>query len=62
VDPEFRPARKAHPGLRVRDLSTLVATLRGAGYEISQDNSLAGVRRFFVADPFGNRLELIESE
>ena len=62
VDPDFRPARKAHPGLRVRDLSTLVATLRDAGYEISEDDSLAGVRRVFVADPFGNRLELIDSQ
>jgi catechol 2,3-dioxygenase-like lactoylglutathione lyase family enzyme len=61
VDPDFRPARKAHPGLRVRDLSTLVATLRDAGYEIKEDDSLAGVRRVFVADPFGNRLELIDS-
>jgi catechol 2,3-dioxygenase-like lactoylglutathione lyase family enzyme len=61
VDPDFRPARKAHPGLRVRDLSALVATLRDAGYEVSQDEALAGVRRVFVADPFGNRLELIES-
>ena len=62
VDPDFRPARKAHPGLRVRDLFTLVATLRDAGYEIAEDDSLAGVRRVFIADPFGNRLELIESK
>ena len=62
VDPDFRPARKAHPGFRVRDLSTLVTALRGAGYEISEDDSLAGVRRVFVADPFGNRLELIDSQ
>ena len=61
VDSDFRPARKAHPGLRVRDLSALVATLRDAGYEVSQEEALAGVRRVFVADPFGNRLELIES-
>ena len=61
VDPEFRPARKAHPGLRVRDLSALVATLRDAGYEVAEEEALSGVRRVFVADPFGNRLELIES-
>ena len=61
VDPDFRPARKAHPGLRVRDLSALVATLRDAGYEVLEEAALGGVRRVFVADPFGNRLELIES-
>ena len=62
VDPEFRPARKAHPGLRVRDLASLVSTLRDAGCEVSDYDSLSGARRAFVADPFGNRLELIESE
>ena len=62
VDPEFRPARKAHPGLRVRDLGTLVAGLRDAGYEVSADDLIAGPRRVFVFDPFGNRLELIEFE
>ena len=62
VDPEFRPARKAHPGLRVRDLGTLIAALREAGYEASEDDSLADCRRVFVFDPFGNRLELIELE
>jgi len=60
VDPEFRPARKAHPGLRVRDLQGLVSRLRDAGCEVSDDDSLSGARRVFVADPFGNRLELIE--
>ena len=60
VDPEFRPARKAHPGLLVRDLGTLVSKLRDAGYEVLEDDSLAGTRRVFVADPFGNRLELID--
>ena len=62
VDPDFRPARKAHPGLRVSSLATLVSALRDAGCEVTEDDSLPGNRRFFVSDPFGNRLELIESE
>ena len=61
VDPDFRPARKAHPGLRVRDLAALVSALRETGCEVSEDDSLPGTRRFFVSDPFGNRLELIEA-
>jgi hypothetical protein len=36
--------------------------LRAAGCEVSDYDSLSGARRAFVADPFGNRLELIESE
>ena len=62
VDPEFRPARKAHPGLRVRQLAALVSKLREAGCEVSEYDSLSGAPRVFVADPFGNRIELIECE
>src|SRR6201996_2910088 len=31
VEEDFRPARKAHPALVVRDLAALVAALRAAG-------------------------------
>ena len=59
VEREFRPARKAHPGLLVEGLSELAARLRSAGYEVSEE-SIDGRVRAFVNDPFGNRLELIE--
>lgn len=59
VDADFRPARKAHPALQVRGLDRLVARLRGAGVEVS-DEPMPGHRRVYVADPFGNRLELLE--
>ena len=58
VEADFRPARKAHPGLIVRDLRLLVNRLRGAGVEVV-DASFEGHDRVFVFDPFGNRLELI---
>ena len=60
VDPDFRPARKAHPGLLVRDLTALVRQLRSAGYDVEEarvDDRL----RAYVDDPFGNRLELVEA-
>jgi catechol 2,3-dioxygenase-like lactoylglutathione lyase family enzyme len=60
VDREFRPARKAHPGLLVRGLEELVERLREAGHSIRDDEPLAGYLRVFVDDPFGNRLELME--
>lgn len=59
VDADFRPARKAHPALRVQDLGALVASLRGAGVEVI-DEPMAGHQRVYVSDPFGNRLELLE--
>lgn len=60
VDPDFRPARKAHPALRVRDLASLLATLRNAGVPITDDEPLEGYDRASVDDPFGNRIELLE--
>jgi catechol 2,3-dioxygenase-like lactoylglutathione lyase family enzyme len=60
VDPDFRPAKKAHPALLVRDLRELVRVLADAGVEIVDDEPLDGYDRVYVHDPFGNRLELLE--
>jgi catechol 2,3-dioxygenase-like lactoylglutathione lyase family enzyme len=60
VDPDFRPARKAHLAFLVTDLPGLVAALRAAGHVPRDDEPLAGHRRVYVDDPFGNRLELLE--
>ncbi|MGH9067700.1 MAG: VOC family protein [Acidimicrobiales bacterium] len=60
VDADFRPARKAHPGLVVSGLDALVTRLDGAGIGVRWDEDLPGTRRCYVDDPFGNRVELIE--
>lgn len=60
VEAEFRPARKAHPALLVRDLAALAARLRQAGVAVIDDEALPGYDRIYVSDPFGNRLELME--
>jgi catechol 2,3-dioxygenase-like lactoylglutathione lyase family enzyme len=60
VDDDFRPARKAHPALLVEGLGELAAVCEAAGYEITHDAHLPGYDRFYVTDPFGNRLELME--
>jgi catechol 2,3-dioxygenase-like lactoylglutathione lyase family enzyme len=57
VEEPFAPARKAHPGFVVDDLEALRATLREAGQEPADDDTIPGVRRFYASDPFGNRLE-----
>lgn len=59
VENEFRPAKKAHPALRCFDYTGLVARLSSAGIEIKQDDSIPGVQRCHISDPFGNRIELI---
>ena len=59
VEPDFRPARKAHPGLLVDELDAIVARLVDAGRSVRPDDLLPGYRRCYVDDPCGNRLELL---
>ena len=59
VEPDFRPAKKAHPALRCRDYEALTARLRDAGVETTPDDNNPGMTRCYVHDPFGNRIELI---
>jgi GNAT superfamily N-acetyltransferase len=57
IEESFAPARKAHPALavpRAGDLSALAAKLEAAGRAVTWDGP-----RFYVEDPFGNRLELL---
>lgn len=60
VEGGFAPAKKAHPALLVDDLDALVALLEAAGVAFRPGRPLAGYRRGDVADPFGNRIELME--
>ena len=59
VERDFRPAKKAHPAFIVTDLAFLIRRLGEAGVEIVEDEPLAGYDRRYVADPFGNRIELM---
>ncbi len=61
VETDFRAARKAHPALAVADLDDLVSRLGAAGAGFRVDTEVPGVRRGFVDDPFGNRIELIQA-
>ena len=61
VEPDFRPAAKAHPGIAVSDsaaLDELAQRCVRAGYSVAWSDDVPGVRRFHVHDPVGNRLEL----
>jgi catechol 2,3-dioxygenase-like lactoylglutathione lyase family enzyme len=60
VEDDFRPARKAHPGLLVDDLVAFAARLAEHGVEVEWDDRYPGFRRCYVADPPGNRIELLE--
>ncbi|WP_447039274.1 VOC family protein [Streptomyces sp. DSM 118878] len=60
IEDDFRPARKAHPGLRVRGIEAFAERLVSRGTEITWDDDLPGHRRFYADDPVGNRLEFLE--
>jgi catechol 2,3-dioxygenase-like lactoylglutathione lyase family enzyme len=62
VEQAFVPARKAHPALALESpavLEALAARLERGGCELRWDAELPGAMRFYVDDPFGNRLELL---
>lgn len=61
VEQDFRPARKAHPALLVDDLVELAERLTAGGVEVKRDEPLDGYDRIYVDDPFGNRIELMQS-
>ena len=59
-DPDFRPAKVAHPGFLVSDLSNLRRRLETAKVPTADGTNIAGLIRCFVFDPFGNRIELLQ--
>ncbi len=64
IEPDFRPAKKAHVALRLRDepaLRALQERLAGAGVATRDDREIEDVARFFADDPWGNRLEFVAS-
>lgn len=60
VDPDFVPARKAHPAFVVDDLVKTVEWIQSNGLEVSAPKKVQGRYRTFVHDPFGNRIELVD--
>ena len=59
LEDDFRPARKAHPALSVGSLEELRAHLEAAGYSPTEIEETPNTMRFYVSDPFGNRLEMV---
>ena len=59
IEEDFAPARKAHPALAVANYDELLARLRTAGVEPVEDTAVPGLTRCYVADPWGNKIELL---
>ncbi|MBV6701287.1 glyoxalase [Kitasatospora aureofaciens] len=60
VEEDFSPARKAHPGILVRDLQALAKRLEACGHEVTWDDNFPGHDRCYAFDKLGNRLEFLE--
>lgn len=61
IDPNFTPATKAHPAMLVDDLESLVKLLETRDVPYSAGVAINGQARIFVNDPYGNRLEFMQS-
>ncbi|MBL0385725.1 VOC family protein [Tumebacillus sp. ITR2] len=61
VEEPFAPAKKAHPAFAVHAISELRDFLVEKGIEIKDNDEIPGVIRFFVNDPWGNRLEFTQA-
>ena len=62
VERDFRPAAKAHPGILVADVDALATRLEQHGVQVRWDDAFPRHRRFYAADPHGNRLEFLSRE
>ncbi|WP_028399374.1 VOC family protein [Ectobacillus panaciterrae] len=62
VQENFVPAKKAHPAFCVENINEFRAHLEQAGVSIKEEPAIEGRTRFFVDDPFGNRIEFLEYE
>ncbi|MFD2042878.1 VOC family protein [Ornithinibacillus salinisoli] len=60
VEEPFTPAKKAHPAIRVRNIEAMKKYLDSRNIDYISDKNLPGANRFYVSDPFGNRLEFLE--
>ncbi|WP_226034752.1 VOC family protein [Aquibacillus saliphilus] len=60
IEQNFMPARKAHPAIYVTNINQLKERLNHHSIDIITDDRLPGYQRFYVNDPFGNRLEFLE--
>jgi catechol 2,3-dioxygenase-like lactoylglutathione lyase family enzyme len=61
LDQRFIAARRAHVCLIVADLAAAREALIGGGGTVVEDEANLGVARCYTADPFGNRIELVDA-
>jgi catechol 2,3-dioxygenase-like lactoylglutathione lyase family enzyme len=61
IEADFHAAKRAHPAFTVGDLDEIVSACQRAGFATKPDTPVGNFRRTHIFDPFGNRIELMES-
>jgi extradiol dioxygenase family protein len=49
-----------HPAFEIRNLDAAKVLLQQKGVDVSYSSDIDGRQRFFIRDPFGNRMEFLE--
>ncbi|SEB58777.1 glyoxalase [Arthrobacter woluwensis] len=62
AEDDFKPQKKAHPGILVRDIDALAQRINHFGLTVNWDENFPGMRRFYLWDNNGNRLEFLSPE
>lgn len=60
VDPDFHASKKAHPCFVTSRFDELAQLFESRGISIQHDSLNPPARRFYVHDPFGNRIEFAD--
>ena len=58
VDPEPSPKSKRHVCFLVTDLAAARVHIVANGIAIEEESTAEGLKRFFIRDPAGNRIEI----
>ncbi len=61
VTQDFVAREKGHPALRCADLDAFTRRAAEFGILVKADTELFPLRRVFLRDPWGNRLEVLEA-
>ncbi len=61
IEKNFTPAHRAHPAFVVNELAQWQQRLTAANISMTVDTAVSDRHRFYVNDPFGNRIEFLQN-
>ena len=59
IQKDFHPAKKAHPAILIENIPNFRKYLEKQSIPTIEGETLNGIERFFILDPFGNRIEFM---